>query len=210
MSILGAIFSGLSSVLSVVKTLVPTIVKIIGPQLEKLGKAFEAFFKELGLIEKDETVEEIGDKALQAEEDEFHPIKIDDFDNHEKYLEAVREYEVNPEKSALIPLDDKMHKAIEILLGMAIANYGSAMSEFSQIVLNNPDFYSKTGRLAELGSIAKTDNQTFSEIVNYIENKNMTTEKNDATFAKLVEVEKKVSPEASDEEIWTTVSEMKK
>ena len=210
MSILGVIVSGISSVLSVVKTLIPVIGKIIGPQLEKLGKAFEAFFKELGLIEKDEKVEEIGDRALQAEEDELHPIKIEDFENHEKYLEAVKEYEVNPEKSALIPYDDKMHKAIEIFLGMAIAQYGQTMSEFSKIVLNNPDFYSKAGRLAEFGSLAKTDNETFSEIVNYIENKNMSTEKNDTAFDKLVELEKKISPESSEEEIWTTVSEMKK
>ena len=207
---LGAIFSGISKVLSIITTkLVPALVKIVGVQLEKFGRELQEFFKELDLIEPEDNLEEIGDKSLQAEQDELHPIKIEDFENHEKYLAAIKEYEVDPEKSALIPQDDKLHKAIEILLGMAIAKYGQSMSEFGQIIVNNPDFFSKSGRLAEFSSIARTDSQTFSEIINYIENKNMSTEKNDAAFDKLVEMEKKINPDASDVEIWTTVSDMK-
>lgn len=207
---LGVIFSGLSSVLGVVAKLMPTILKIVGTQLEKLAGAFEAFFKELGLIEQEEKVEELGDKALQAENDELAPIKIEDFDSHEKYLEAVKKYELDAEKSALTTRDEKLHEALKILLGAAIAKYGQSMGEFGQIVVNNPDFYSKAGRLEEFASLARTDEKTFSEVVNYIENKNMSTEKNDAAFDKLVEMEKKVNPAATETEIWTAVSEMKK
>lgn len=208
---LGSLFSGIASVLSVVVTkLVPAIIKIVGVQLEKFGRALEEFFKELGLIERDDKLEEIGDKSLQAERDELNPIKLEDFDSYEKYLAKVKEYEVDAEKSALIPQDDKLHKAIEILLGMAIAQYGQSMGEFGQIVVNNPDFYSKSGRLEEFASVARTNPQAFAEIVNYIENKNMSTEKNDAAFDKLVEMEKKHSPDVAESEIWTTVSDMKK
>ena len=208
--IASAISGALSSVLSVVKTLVPAITKIVGPMLEKLANAFEAFFKVLGLIEKDEHIEEIGDRALQAEQDDLNPIKIENFDSHEKYLQAIKEYELDAEKSALIPADDKLHKALEILLGMAIAHYGKPMSDFGAIVMSNPEFYSKFGRLAEFGNLAKTDAKTFEEVVNYIENKNMSTEKNDAAFDKIIEMEKKVNPDASDAEVWTAVSDMKK
>ena len=208
---LGSLFSGIASVLRVVVTkLVPAIVKIIGVQLEKFGRALEEFFKGLGLIEQEDNVEEIGDKALQAEQDDLHPIKIEDFDSHEKYLAAIKEYKLDAEKSALIPKDDKLHKALEILLGMAIARYGQPMSDFSQIVLSNPDFYSKAGRLNEFASLIRSDPKTFAELVNYMENKNMSTEKNDAAFDKLVEMEKKINPEATDTEIWTAVSDMKK
>lgn len=208
---LGSLFSGIANVLSVVVTkLVPAIIKIIGVQLEKFGRALENFFKELGLIEPQDNVEEIGDKALQAEQDDLHPIKIEDFDSHEKYLAAIKEYEVDAEKSALIPKDDKFHKALEILLGAAIARYGQPMSEFSQIVVSNPDFYSKAGRLNEFASLIRSDPKTFAELVNYMENKSMSTEKNDAAFDKLVEMEKKVNPDATDAEIWTAVSDMKK
>lgn len=209
MSFFGSLFSGIGSVLSVVVSkLVPAIVKIVGIQLEKFGRALEEFFKGLGLIEQEDKLEEIGDKSLQAEQDELHPVKVEDFDSYEKYLATVKEYEVDAEKSALIPQDDKFHKAIEILLGMAIAQYGQSMGEFGQIVVNNPDFYSKSGRLAEFASVARTDPQTFAEIVNYIENKNMSTEKNDAAFEKLVEMEKKHTPDAADAQIWLTVSNM--
>lgn len=211
MSFFGGLFSGIGNVLSVVVgKLLPAIVKIVGVQLEKFSRAMEAFFKELGLIEPEEKMEELGDKALQAEQDELEPIKLEDFDSHEKYLAAVREYEIDAEKSALIPQDDKLHKALEILLGMSIEQYGQMMSEFGQIVVNNPEFYSKEGRLAEFASLMRSDPKTFEEIVNYIENKNMSTEKNDAAFDKLVEMEKKNSPEATDIEVFATVSDMKK
>lgn len=208
---LGSLFSGIANVLSVVVTkLVPAIIKIIGVQLEKFGRALENFFKELGLIEPQDNVEEIGDKALQAEQDDLHPIKIEDFDSHEKYLVAIKEYEVDAEKSALIPKDDKFHKALEILLGAAIARYGQPMSDFSQIVVSNPDFYSKAGRLNEFASLIRSDPKTFAELVNYMENKSMSTEKNDAAFDKLFEMEKKVNPDATDAEIWTAISDIKK
>ena len=208
---LGSLFSGIANVLSVVVTkLVPGLIKIVGAALEKLSTALENFFKELGLIEPNDNVEEIGDKALQAEQDDLHPIKIEDFDSHEKYLAAIKEYEVDAEKSALIPKDDKLHKALEILLGAAIAQYGQPMSDFSQIVVSNPDFYSKAGRLDEFASLIRSDPKTFAEIINYMENKNMSTEKNDAAFDKLVEMERKVNPDAPDAEIWTAVSDMKK
>ena len=208
---LGSLFSGISSVLSIVVTkLMPSIIKIVSVQLEKFGRALEEFFKALGLIEQEDKLEEIGDKSLQAEQDELNPIKVEDFDSYEKYLAKVKEYEVDAEKSALIPQDDKLHKAIEILLGMAIGKYGQSMGEFGQIVVNNPDFYSKSGRLEEFASVALTNPQAFAEIVNYIENKNMSTEKNDAAFDKLVEMEKKHSPNVAESEIWTTVSDMKK
>lgn len=208
---LGSLFSGIASVLSVVVTkLVPSLIKIVGTSLEKLSTVLENFFKELGLIEPNDNIEEIGDKALQAEQDDLHPIKIEDFDSHEKYLAAIKEYEVDLEKSALILKDDKLHKAIEILLGMAIAQYGQPMSVFSQIVVSNPDFYSKAGRLDEFAGLIRSDPKTFAELINYMENKSMSTEKNDAAFDKLVEMEKKINPDAPDSEVWTAVSNMKK
>ena len=211
MSIFGAIFSGISNVLSVVaNTFAPLLSKILGPTLEKLGRAFEAFFRELGLIEPEEKVDEIGDRALQAEVDEVNPVRIETFDNHEKYLAALKEYEPNPEQSALIPQDDKMHKGLEILLGMAIARYGQQMGEFGQIVLNNPEFYSQLGRLAALGNIARDNTETFGDIVNYIAGKSMSSEKSDVAIDALIDVEKKVNPEATDAEIVKTVSDMKK
>ncbi len=76
--------------------------------------------------------------------------------------------------------------------------------------MSNPDFYSKAGRLDEFASLIRSDPKTFSELVNYMENKNMSTEKSDAAFDKLVEMEKKVNPDASDAEIWTAVSDIKK
>lgn len=208
---LSTLFSGISSVLSVVATrLMPAIGKIIGPILEPFAKAIEAFMKSLGLIGNEEQVEEIGDRALQAESDDLHPIKIESFDSHEKYLEALKEYELDEEKSARIDPTEKMHRAIEILLGLAIERYGQPMTRFGEIVVNDPEFYGKPGRMSEFGNVLRTDRETFDDIVNYIEGKGTSTEKNDAAFNALVKIEKTVEPTASDVEIWRTVSGMKK
>ena len=79
----GVILGSLSSVLGVVAKLMPTLVKIVGTELVTFAKALEAFFRVLGLLKPDEQVEEIGDKALQAEKDEVSPIQVKDFDSHE-------------------------------------------------------------------------------------------------------------------------------
>ena len=207
---LGVLFSGIQAVLSVVAQLVPSIIKIVGAKLETFAKALEAFFKALGLIETNEQVEQIGDKALQAESDEVSPLKVEDFDSHKKYLEALKEREIDPEKSALIPQDDKYHKGIEILLGMAIERYGEAMSNFSKIIVENPDIYNNSGRLIELGNIARNDKDSFDGIVNYLDGESTNTEKNDAAFDKLVDIEKSINPEATEAEIWKAVSDMKR
>ena len=208
---LGSIISGISSVLSVVATrLMPAIGKIIGPILEPFAKAIEAFMKSLGLLGNEERVEELGDRALQAEADELHPIKVESFDSHEKYLEALKEYELDEEKSARIDPTDKMHRAIEILMGLAIETYGQPMMRFGEIVVSDPQFYSKPGRLSEFGNVLRTDRETFDDIVNYIEGKGASTEKNDAAFNALVKIEKAVEPTANDADVWRTVSGMKK
>ena len=56
---LGSLVSGIANVLNVVVTkLVPGLIKIVGAALEKLSTALESFFKELGLIESEDHVEE--------------------------------------------------------------------------------------------------------------------------------------------------------
>ena len=205
----GVLMGGLSSVLSVVAKLIPSIIQIVGAKLETFAKALEGFFKALGLIEADEQVEEIGDKALQAENDDLHPVKIENFDSHEKYLAAIKERMSDPEKSALIPQDDKLQKGIEILLGLAIEKYGQSMEEFGDVVLSNPEPYSNPQRMTALGDLASKDKDKFDEVVGYLNDKIKDSERSDSAFNTLVNIEKTISPETSEPEIWKTVSDMK-
>ena len=205
----GVLMGRLSSVLSVVAKLIPSIIQIVGAKLETFAKALEGFFKALGLIEADEQVEEIGDKALQAENDDLHPVKIENFDSHEKYLAAIKERMSDPEKSALIPQDDKLQKGIEILLGLAIEKYGQSMEEFGDVVLSNPEPYSNPQRMTALGDLASKDKDKFDEVVGYLNDKIKDSERSDSAFNTLVNIEKTISPETSEPEIWKTVSDMK-
>ena len=206
---LGVFFEGLTSVLSVVAKLLPSIIKIVGAKLETFAKALEAFFKALGLIETDEQVEEIGDKALQAENDDLHPAKIEDFDSHEKYLATIKERESDPEKSALIPQDEKLQKGIELLLGLAIEKYGKSMGDFGEVILSNIEPYSSPERMTALGDLASKNKDKFSEVVDYLNNKVKDSEHSDSAFDTLVNIEKDLNPKAIESEIWKTVSGMK-
>lgn len=200
---------GLGAVLGVLAKLIPSIIQIIGAKLETFAKALEGFFKALGLIEADEQVEEIGDKALQAEGDDLHPVKVEDFDSHEKYLATIKERESDPEASALIPQDEKFQKGIELLLGLAIEKYGKSMGDFGELILSNLEPYSNPDRMTALGDLASKDKDKFTEVVDFLNNKIKDSNRSDSAFDTLVNIEKNISPEAPEPEIWKTVSEMK-
>ncbi|MBR3458310.1 MAG: hypothetical protein IKH16_09195 [Selenomonadaceae bacterium] len=205
----GVILGSLSSVLGVVAKLMPTLVKIVGTELVTFAKALEAFFRVLGLLKPDEQVEEIGDKALQAEKDEVSPIQVKDFDSHEKYLEKLAEYEADSEKSALTTQDAKLQKGLEIMMGLAIEIFGGKMSELYPIFLKNPAFYSVDGRLEGIAHAVQSDKEILQDIAGYISGKSSDSIRNDRAFDALFDVEKNVHPYASDREISSIVENMR-
>lgn len=70
--------------------------------------------KALGLVEDDAKVEEIGDRAIQAEE---AGIGLEDFDTYEEYLKAINEFKLDPERSLEISEEEKMRKGTAVLKG---------------------------------------------------------------------------------------------
>lgn len=205
----GLIIGGISSVLSVVAKLAPAVIKIVGTELINLAKAIEAFCIVLGILKPEEDVENIGDKALQAEQDEVNPIKPEDFDSHEKYLEKLREYELDPEKSRKITQDQKLQKGVEVMMGLTIEKLGEAMEDMYRLVLQDPVFYGTPGRLEGIAKAVQNDKETFDDIVGYLSGKSHDSTKNDKAFDALFDVEKAITPEASDRDIMTAVSGMR-
>ena len=91
-----AIGSGLASFASDVGTVIGGVVNTLKPVGKALGGFASSFLQGLGVFKKTETVEDIGDRALQAAEDGITMDKIDGF---ESYMDALRDFEPNPEKS---------------------------------------------------------------------------------------------------------------
>jgi hypothetical protein len=69
----------------------------------------------IGIFKSNETAEIIGDRAIQAADMNITP---DLFENHDEYMTALRDFELDPEKSA------KLSNAQKIVSGLAVAGRG--------------------------------------------------------------------------------------
>lgn len=59
----------------------------------KISLAIEVLSVVLGLLDKDEKLEDMGDKAIQAKEAGINP---EDFATYKEYAEAIKNFEVDP------------------------------------------------------------------------------------------------------------------
>ena len=149
----GPEIGGLDDVIKTIKTFLSLAVecaKIVGNVLTEIAKA-------LGLIKPDENAIELGDKAIQAEAE---GIVSEKFETYQEYLQAVRDFEIDPEKSMQISETDKLAKGAELItlcadekfkgvnvLGLAIlfaivfppaVLTGPAMTALGAIIAKNP------------------------------------------------------------------------
>lgn len=88
-----------SAIASFAREYAPRIIEIvgrIGTTLSAIGKAVSDVCLGLNILRPNENVEEIGDRALQAAEQDIRPEK---FDKYDEYMERLRNFELDPEKS---------------------------------------------------------------------------------------------------------------
>lgn len=129
--------------------------KTIGNILVTLGKA-------LGLIKPDIKVSELGDKALQSG---YNP---EDYDSYLEYVNAVENYNLDPEKSNLTTEEDKLKKAMELAVGVTIEKYENLpVQEFCIAVGENIKYFTET-KIKEIGKLIQLDESNISRILNYI------------------------------------------
>lgn len=95
-SAVGSIGSAHSSFASGVGTVIANIVTALKPVAEALGKFANAFLQGLGILKPDEKIEDLGERALQAAE---RGITLDQFDNFEDYADALRDFDLDPDKA---------------------------------------------------------------------------------------------------------------
>ncbi|WP_308579155.1 hypothetical protein [uncultured Oribacterium sp.] len=159
--------------------------------------------KELGLIEPETDVEDLGDKAMQSD------LKPDDFDCYEEYLKAVEDYKLDPEQSKLNKEDDKIRKGVELTIGVMIAKYQDfPMGEFINMIGHNQNFFTEA-KMGELAKVIKTDGQSITDILNYVDGTEKNSTKIQGAVDTLVEIEKNTNPGISDKEAFKNVMELR-
>lgn len=171
--------------------------------LKSLAAPLLELGKELGLIEPETDVEDLGDKAMQSD------LKPDNFDCYEEYLKAVEDYKLDPEKSKLSTEEKKIQKGIELTVGVMIAKYQDfPMGEFINMIGHNQNFFTEA-KMGELAKVIKTDGQSITDILNYVDGTEKNSTKIQGAVDTLVEIEKNTNPDISDKEAFKKVMELR-
>ena len=164
--------------------------------------------KALAVKGAEEDVDELGDKVIQAEEAGISP---DDFEKHDDYMEAIRDFKVDPERSKEISVEEKRAAGVNCIVSGIAEKAGINESAIGLIIKSmnkNEDFFKEfeTGitkefianpkllsDFAKFTSDDKVDFETYSRVLN--------------TLAKVV---KETNPQMSDNSAENKVMELRK
>lgn len=133
--------------------------------LKALGKAIEAFAKALGGLDVNTPTDELGDKAIQAEE---AGIKPENYSSYQEYVKAVEEFPLNPEKSQKITDAEKWAKGIELIANSIQEKYPMVnMPLVVDLAIGNPNVFTEKA-CKVLGEIVKNDPKAIETIAKFI------------------------------------------
>lgn len=161
-SICSGISNAVSSIGSALSTFAASIAPVIGLVLDKISPYIKiicnianTLLQIFGILKPEENVEEVGDRALQAAEQDITMDKFDDFD---EYMAALRNFELDPEKSK------KYSEVEKIVAGIGVGTIGmedklnveqGSLSGIWLLPLTNSDYFTpeRMKSLLELGRL---------------------------------------------------------
>lgn len=151
--------------------------------------------KLLGLLDNPEIeAEELGDKALQAEEE---GIKPENYDTYDEYVKAIEEFEIDPEKSKEWSSSEKALKGIELSSALIIEKYGPDVQSLLLEVARSPEFFDSKRLKLYLDTIPSSD-IGYSEVSDYLSGNTRSNEVKESTRNIMIGIEKKIDSDISD------------
>lgn len=202
MGIIGTVIGGVCSVARAACSIVKGLGGLTLQGLKLVVNALVGVAKALGLIKPETKTEDLGDKAIQAEE---AGIKPENFDTYEEYVKAIEEFEVDPEKSKHISEEQKSMKAAEVSSGLILEKMPD-ISLPAVITLGN-DFSDvmNADKMAAMLSTIGSNKELFNNMVGVLNNTEKNAEKTENGIIGLVNIEKTLNPELSDNEALNIV-----
>ena len=149
--------------------------------------------KSLGIIKKDMPPEELGERALQAQE---KGVKFEDYaGRYDEYIKDIESLELDPEASEKFSLQEKNKAAAQILGAGLVEHYGkeSGVENFlsTELVEANKDFYNPD-RVISFMNTFKNSGTDMENINKYFDSKLDSMQDIRYVNAKLVEAEKRL------------------
>lgn len=202
-SIGSAIGSAFSSAASVITSACSNIISVAGNVIEKGIEAFHSFantietvLQAVGVIPPQEKIEDLGDRAHQAERAGISPDNFPEFD---EYMAAIRAFKLDPEQSKavdpMVKLTVGLGVASRILEHKLDAPDGSGV-ELMGLVAQNPE-YLTVDRMVSI--LSKTSD--IASVVEYF-NGRLEPQQSLSTEKVLVEAEKSLSPNKDERTIY--------
>ncbi|PHR54152.1 MAG: hypothetical protein COA47_15935 [Robiginitomaculum sp.] len=178
----------------------PKIIAVVGKGVSALNPVLavvQTLVSIYEVIKPDEKIDEIGDRAIQAAD--VKDIKMHDFEDFDEYMEELRNFELDPDKSARI---DTLTKQ---LTGMAIVTSGLAdkldtdintLGDIWLLPASNPEYFN-ADRLSAI--LDKTTD--VASVIKYFDS-SLTPASALKVESEIVSAEKSLYPEKSESEIF--------
>lgn len=201
---LGALIAGaLSLGKSLLSLALPSVI------MKAIGIAITSFAKALGLgVDDDKDVEEIGDRALQAEEKGLTPDK---FENSEVWLNEIEKdnWGYNPQKNANLDPREKMAKGVDVTAALCAEKLPEDlhMENFFNVLFNNDKLFTPD-LMSELGKLANNNVDDFRKIINYVTGKVDDVAGVRTARQMLADIQKSINPTMSDDVALELASKM--
>lgn len=175
--------------------------------IKEIGKIIFTMAKVLGVIKSEMNMQELGDKALQAEAEGITPEK---YETYSAYVEALNDYTLDPERSQKIPEELKEMKGVELAICLLVEKFvETPIVSFLEAIIDNPNYFDDK-KIEVISEIINENKSFISDFLNYISGQEKDENKLNDIRNELVEVEKKVHPEISDKEAYKLVMEIRR
>lgn len=200
-NVFGSVATGLSNVLESIGNFASsvglggllTILSVAFPQLGRVIAVVEVVLHILGLLEPKENLDEFGDRVLQAEAEGITPH---DFSTYKEYVAAIRNFELDPEKSKQFNAGDKVVAAMGVQYWGMNERFGLGAGDLlthivKDIVKNKEeDSYFTEARIKTI--LEKVE--SLADVANYFSGK-LDAEDKQAVEDQLVKAEQSLNPE---------------
>lgn len=201
--ILGAIGAIVTAAVTVSKAL--AVVGLAVQGLKVIGNAIASIAKALGVIKPERDVEEIGDRALQAEE---KGMTLDKYSSYEAWVKDIEkdDWGYDPEKNKDMDSQKKVLKGVEVSTAVTMERFPDLpIQEFFSLAGKNQEFFT-VERMDEIGKLARDDSDAFSQVVNYVTGSAKDHTTVDAASDILMDIERTIAPEVSENVAYDKVA----
>lgn len=171
------------------------------PQIDILLLLIKVILDKISVKDNDEEPLEVGDKILQAEEKGIYP---ENYDSFEEYNEAIKNFEIDPQKSLEFTNQEKLEKFASVKLAEIEDKIGIPLVDFMITVATklSPDFKIDT-KMEKYYDTFKND---FTDLNKYFKG-DLSDKEFDRINSKLVEIEKALDPNKKEIDIYHVLSE---